>query len=555
MAKVKNHQSLGEIFRNIGNGVTGVFVFIILVIFPLYTHDKYFDILGARYTFFKCWAIILCSILIFLGLLYLLLDFQNAASSPTAIRRFFDSFKPKNIKKHIVITDVFFVIMIISMIISTANTKYREEALFGTAGRYQGLECWVIYLLTYFAITRTFKFNIIYLDCAILAGLFASIWGILDFFWLNPFGFFDNVTSTQQSMFASSIGNLNTYTNYTIMIFALSATLFIIEKKLWKTIFYFIAALISCAGTVYGFADNAVLGFFAVFVALPFFVFKTRKMFLRYLLSIDTLLITLFLFMLSLNLPHNVGQTSFFQNLIRVQIFAYLFIPWTIIVAVLYFCLFKAKPNYGNEIGVNLNPLDSILPKKILYIYITVLCVGLVAVTYILIDMNVLKQHIDIWSKLPSSSQLVFNDDWGTHRGHNWRIAFTNFTQNFSTFQRLFGYGPDTYLIVSERTFYEEMVNRYGEVYDSAHNEYINYLICEGIIGLTCYLGIFISGVVIAIKNIKNNKFLTATVVAVIAYLFQATVNIAIPITTPVFFTLMYIGVAEHFYNSYQIDV
>ena len=33
---------------------------------------------------------------------------------------------------------------------------------------------------------------------------------------------------------------------------------------------------------------------------------------------------------------------------------------------------------------------------------------------------------------------------------------------------------------------------------------------------------------------------------AVVSYMVQAVVNIAIPITTPIFFTLMYIGVATY---------
>lgn len=552
MAKVKSHETLAEVFRNISSGVTGVFVFIILAIFPLYTHDKYFDILGARYTFFKYWGIILCSILILLGILYIVLDLQNHASSPTALKRFFDSFKPQNIKKHIVITDIFFIIMIISMIISTCFTKYKEEAFFGTAGRYQGLECWIIYFITYLAITRTFKFKLLYIDFAILAGVFASVWGILDFFWLNPFGFFDNVTANQQGMFASSIGNLNTYTNYTIMIFALASAMFVLEKNKIKTIFYLCSSLVACVGTIFGFADNAVLGFFAFYAFIPFFIFTDRRKILRYFILIDVLLVSIFLLYLSLKLPHNTYQGSFFQDLVAKQGVAYAFIPFIVLTIILYFVFNKLTPNYGDKVSSNLKPLDSVVPKKLLYVYVGILVAGFVLVTYIILDMNVFKKHVDLWVQIPSAHQLVFDDYWGTHRGHNWRIAFTNFTQNFSTFQRLFGYGPDTYLIVSERTFYEEMVQRFGEVYDSAHNEYINYLICEGIVGLISYLGIFISGLAIAVKNIKNNEFLIATIIAVIAYMVQATVNIAIPITTPVFFALMYIGVAEHFDKIYQ---
>ena len=548
----KKKESLSDVFRGISSGVTSVFVFIILTIFPLYTHDMYFDILGARYMFFKVWSILLCAILLFLGILYLVIDFQNRASFPTAFRRFVDAFKPENIKKHIMLTDIFFIIMIISMIISTIGTDFKEEAFFGNAGRYQGLECWIYYFLTYIAITRTYKFKLYHLDFAILSGVFSSIWGILDFFKLDPFGFFRNVSTLQQAMFASSIGNLNTFTNYTIMIFALAATLFIIEKRLVRSIFYFICALIASVGTICGFADNAVLGFFGFYLFLPFFAFKNRRMLLRYLISIDMLFISLFIFWIANKFPHNDIQSSFFLDFIRIPNTCYLFIPFTIFVVIVGVVLYKMKPTYDmdmklyedNNLNVNINPLDSKLPRQIKLIYMIIVLIGFILVTYIILDMNVFKQHVDLWSKLPSSGQLVFNDNWGTHRGHNWRIAFTNFKDNFSWFQRLFGYGPDTYLIVSERTFYEEMVQRYGEVYDSAHNEYINYLICEGLIGLISYLGIFITALRTGVKNIINNIFILAPIMAVIAYMVQAVVNIAIPITTPVFFVFMYMCAA-----------
>lgn len=549
MAKTVKHESLSEVFKNIASGITGVYVFIILTIFPLYTHNKYFDILSARYVFFKWSSIITCILLALLGILYIVLDLQNQASSPTALRRFFDSFKPKNIRKHIIITDVFFLIMIISMIISTAFSNFKEESYFGNAGRYQGLECWIVYFLNYIAVTRTFKFKRFYLDFAILAGVFASIWGILDFFWLDPFGFFIGVSEGQKAMFASSVGNLNTYTNYTIMIFALSSTLFVVEKNKIRMVLYIIASVISCCGTIFGFADNAVLGFFGFFVFLPFFILKNRRSLLRYLILINALLLSLFIFSLALKLPHNGYQGSFFIDVVSKPVLAYSFIPFMVLVVIVGIIMTKLKPNYGDTVISGLKPLDSVLPKKIIYIYSAVLILGTAFVVYILLDMNIFKQHVDLWNQLPSSHQLVFDDYWGTHRGHNWRIAFTNFTENFSIFQRLFGYGPDTYLIVSERTFYEEMVEKFGEVYDSAHNEYINYLICEGIIGLVSYLGIFISGIRYGIKNMKHNIFILAPISAVVAYMVQAVVNIAIPITTPVFFTLLYISVAGYIEN------
>ena len=548
--KVKKRESLSDIFRNIASGVTGVFVFIILAVFPLYTHDKYFDILKSRYVFYKVWTLSLVFILLALGIAYLFIDYNNNVSSPSAIERLVSAFKFENLKKHIIITDIFFVVMIISMIISVAGSGFKEEAFYGNAGRYQGLECWILYFFTYLAITRTFKFKIMYLDFAIIAGCIACIWGTLDFFMLDPFGFFVNVSEMQKGMFASSVGNLNTYTNYTIIVFALAGTLFMIEKNIVKAVFYAITAFIGCAGSIYGLADNIVLGFFGFYLFIPFFAIQTRRHLLRYLILIDLLFISAFVFWLGLKLPHNEWQWSFFQEFMGKPGAPFIFIPVTVIVVIVAVILYKLKPNYGDVISNDLNPLDSILPKQIFNVYIGIVVFGFALVTYILLDMNVFKQHTALWSQIPSSYQLVLDDNWGTHRGHNWRIAFTNFTQNFSLFQKLFGYGPDTYLVVSERTFYEEMVSRYGEVYDSAHNEYINYLICEGLVGLVSYLGILITSVRCGIKNMKNNPYIVACAIAVLAYAVQAIVNIAIPITTPVFFTLMFMCANEEIKNK-----
>ena len=143
--KVKKHESLSDIFKNIASGVTGFFVFIILILFPLYTHDKYFDILKARYVFYKVWTLSLILILIALGIIYLFIDYNNNVSSPSAIERFFSFFKIENLKKNLNVTDVFFIIMIVSMIISTAGSNYKEESFYGSSGRFQGLECWILY--------------------------------------------------------------------------------------------------------------------------------------------------------------------------------------------------------------------------------------------------------------------------------------------------------------------------------------------------------------------------------------------------------------------------
>ena len=41
MASIKKRQSMSDVFKGIASGITSIYVFFILTIFPLYTHNKY----------------------------------------------------------------------------------------------------------------------------------------------------------------------------------------------------------------------------------------------------------------------------------------------------------------------------------------------------------------------------------------------------------------------------------------------------------------------------------------------------------------------------------
>ena len=82
----------------------------------------------------------------------------------------------------------------------------------------------------------------------------------------------------------------------------------------------------------------------------------------------------------------------------------------------------------------------------------------------------------------------------------------------------------------------------YG-IFDSAHNEYIEYLTTIGILGTLAYLGVLITGLRKMFKKSKN-RYAIACGFATLAYAVQAVVNIAIPITTPIYMMLLYVGIS-----------
>jgi len=140
---------------------------------------------------------------------------------------------------------------------------------------------------------------------------------------------------------------------------------------------------------------------------------------------------------------------------------------------------------------------------------------------------------------------LLFNDDWGTHRGYNWRIGMENYL-NFPLTHKVFGYGPDTYGILTHFNNYKEMSEKYNELYDSAHNEYLQYFITMGPLSLISYFIFLGSSILGMVKKSKENKYVIPIIFAVLCYSIQATVNISVPIVSPIMFVLLASGLASY---------
>ena len=138
---------------------------------------------------------------------------------------------------------------------------------------------------------------------------------------------------------------------------------------------------------------------------------------------------------------------------------------------------------------------------------------------------------------------VVIDDDWGTHRGYIWRLAIRNYRE-FTPVQKLIGYGPDTFGILTVKNNYSEMAQRYGETFDSAHNEYLQYFVTIGPLGLAAYLGLLISSAVRMVRCGAGNPYVIAALSAMLCYGAQAVVNINLPIVTPVMWTLMMVGLS-----------
>ena len=146
---------------------------------------------------------------------------------------------------------------------------------------------------------------------------------------------------------------------------------------------------------------------------------------------------------------------------------------------------------------------------------------------------------------------LRLDDKWGTHRGYAWIRSVILFKSN-GLKNMLIGSGPDTFGQIMKAAYREDMLKRHGSVFDSAHNEYLHYLVTTGALGLISYLTVLISLAVKGIKNFKNSIAALIMTLVIISYCAQATFNLSSPIITP--FLFLFLGLLESVVRRQQFS-
>ena len=520
MTNIKNEKQINNIFENITKWLMEIYVLFYLCIYPLCIHEKYYDILTFRFSLFWKPTLAYGCIFLVLGIIYLLREAPR--NKGVNIKNYFQKFKLSG-------TDIAFTVLILIFTISTVCAEYPYEAFWGDRGRNQGLLLWLMFYIAYILVTRFYKYKKWHLYAYMLFSSIVCIWGILNYFMIS-FGMFDGTDPMNAYKFVSSIGNINTYNGYTAIFYGVAAVAFMLSEKTYENIFSFVMLLIVTIAHIMGKSDNAVLSTAVVWLVIPLLFIKNWSQFSKFFTIILLFIASLKgIFMISsLGIP-----TMNDEN------------PSTIIalgdkgiVTVLLLLVLLAAAAAGYY-GIKGREMSDKALKRLKTTWIALIAMGFITVITILVLANK-GVHPEIWE--PYKNILIFNDEWGTFRGLNWRLAMEYWNNDATLFAKIFGYGPDTYYIITMDRFFDLMYwNNYG-YFDSVHNEYLEYMLTVGIAGLIAYLAFLFT----AVKSMLSGKERGAWMIAVgvIAYAVQAVINIAIAITTPVLMILMFVGIA-----------
>lgn len=519
-------ESLAKTWKNVNGIIAGIFALILISVLPLIYRDFYFDILTVKYRFYYATVILMTVVMLITAIVFVCID--GVSYSWGTIKFLKNGFCKRFIRK----SDWAMFAFLVAVAISTVQSDYIYESFWGNEGRFMGMFLILLYGVSFYIIGHCIKFKQWYLDVFLVAGMLACIIGIMQFFKYDPIGFKNHIDPKQYESFTSTIGNINTYTSYVALISGMSTVLFSIEKNRYRKVWYLFCVVVSIFALITGISDNAYLAILALFGLLPLYLFNSIKGLKKYMMLV-AILFTEFQLIDSISRQypdHVLKINGLFDVIVGYDKLTHLvFALWGIYIIL---CVLTFREQRKGELLKECN-----IGR---WIWLCLIVVTAVAVVYVLYDANA-AGNAERYGSL--KKYLVFNDDWGTHRWYIWRIGMESY-EEFPLHHKIFGYGPDTFGIITVKNHYNDMVSRYNEIFDSAHNEYLQYLITIGIVGLVSYLALLGTSIYEMIKAVKKQPVIMAITFAIICYGAQAAVNISVPIVAPVMMTLIMIGVA-----------
>lgn len=501
---------------DVKRAIVNYYLLLMFTFFPLAFSNQYQSIRTDKYVIFLTLTMVVAIVEFFM----ILSDTGNKNIDKTKSQKWYQTLS---------FTDWAMLALLFINCISTVFSAFPSDAFLGTQGRNNGLLLMIAYVAVYFIITRQYMFyEYVFCGLAIGAGL-VFLLAVINYFYIDPLGMFKGYSEQVVMDFTSTIGNKNLMASFVCVCLPVIMMLFInTSKKTFKWIYY-ASMVIGFSALLVADSDSGFLGFFAILLVLLFYYIRKPKMLSLYFFSVFSMLAgakILRLFSLIMN-DYTKEMTEIPSLFVYENFISYILVIFTLVLAVLFYFIAKKNP-------------DLVFPRAVSIAALSIAVLAGAIVIYLIIKYT----FIDTTSELNEvMSYFRFTDRWGTHRGYMWRKSVEIFA-GYDFKDMLFGCGPDTYYSVFT-PYFSELQRLYGDQSTNcAHNEYLNYLVTIGIFGLTAYLSVIIGFIVRAVKAAKTNPLAIICCSGVICYAIQAIVNIAQPITTPLFILFICIGEA-----------
>jgi O-antigen ligase len=146
-----------------------------------------------------------------------------------------------------------------------------------------------------------------------------------------------------------------------------------------------------------------------------------------------------------------------------------------------------------------------------------------------------------------SKEEFIFSDTWGSYRGITWKIGLKGFSL-LSLWHKLIGSGPDMFyyslLQIPNEDLHKMIAVFGGQRLTNAHSEWITLLVNNGILGLSAFIAMTVTGIKKCLTYAKDRPGLLCVALSLISYTANNMFSFETMMNTPLFFAMLGIGMA-----------
>lgn len=506
---------------------TSVYVILMLCIYPLYYQDKYFNMGEAKYFFFKNISLVFLTLLLILSVVGL---FQKYFLGVKDTEQKMTDEGWKTWINNLSTLDWFVIAYAIAVWISFLTSSYQEDAIWGYSGWYMGIVSQMIFVLTYFFVSRCLPLRrwMLHGICAVSAIVFFL--AVLHRFQIDPLQMYEGLSMDNKVLFLTTMGQATWYSSYLCIVFPIGVYLYWSSEKRVQRILYGMYVALGFASMVTQNSDSAFVAFGFVMLVLFMGSFKSNGKMMRFLeVGIIGLTAICGIGLLQIcfpevvvpleNLSIEASQGNLTKGLLGILLGLYLI-----------FRLLHKR-----------NKIQVVRLRRWGYAAAGVVILGILSLV-LCIYLNAKGELPGFLAPLQQLEYFNFNDDWGNGRGFTWRCAGEIF-QEYSLKNKLFGCGPDCFASYAYDRYADTLSSRWGNhVLTNAHNEWFTSLLFFGIAGFVTYLGIFVTSIASFGRRTLQSPFLLAVIMSVVAYFGHNFFCYQQVICTPTIFILIGMG-------------
>lgn len=488
--------------------LTGVYVFLILCVMPLYFTDGYAHIGRDKYAFF--YQVTTTIGVLFGGLLIALWGWKllrrnreknhacegmcsvNKESAESESAKAMGESMESETAKVLNLTDKFALGYAVAVLLSYFFSPYREsgafaDAWYGTQGWFMGAFSQLLFVGIYFVVSRFWKVNMWQLAMILPVTFGVFVLGICNRFSLYPIPM-----KGANPEFLSTIGNINWYCSYLVLV-------------LFAGMFYYYAGeekrkpmkVVMTIWLATGFGalltQGSLSGLFTLGVMLLIMYMcsvhsmQRTEVFTKCLICFGGAATVVYILRLVLGARYNYPDTvTDLMTNAPLALFALGFgvYAW-------YLLRKRLSKNTACE-------------KSLVTIGYAVCGIAGLAVLVYLVLATVNTLRPGSLGALSEASLFTFDGAWGSNRGICWTVGWNCFWEQ-NLWGKMVGIGPDTMVEYISEGLAPNLAATVQEFFGNfrltnAHNEWLTILVNEGIFGLAMYMGLLVSAVVRMIK-------------------------------------------------------